>query len=471
MPLKDLRDVPVSTTSRAALAKYEKAAELLHGYYADPLAAIDEALAEDPGFVMAHCLRAALFLASTERPAEAELRNSIEAAEASGGNANDRERGHIAALRSWLDGNFDRTAWLYEKVLAEHPRDLLALQVAHQCDFFLGQSSQLRDRVARVLHAWNDNLPGHGYVMGMHAFGLEEMGDYARAEERGRKALDLNRRDPWAVHAVAHVMEMQGRQADGIAWLTTRADDWAPENMFAFHNWWHLALYHLDLDQHDRVLALYDTAIRPKRSEVALEMLDAAALLWRLQLRGVDVGGRWAELADCYEPMAEQAYYAFNDAHAMLAFAGAGRSKAAAALLKALEKRQKGGDANAAMTREVGLPVCRAIDAFARGDYAATVELLMPLRPIAHRFGGSHAQRDLLSLTLIEAALRAKQGGTARALLSERAQLKPSSPFNWTTTARALELTGDAAAATTARHKAEALRRSAINQTAGVAAA
>lgn len=470
MALKDVRGLPVSTASRAALDKYETAATLLNGYFADPLAAIDAALAEDPGFVMGHCFRAALFMISTERPAEAELRKAIAAAEASAGRANDRERGHIAALRSWLDGDFDRTAWLYERVLAEHPRDLLAMQLAHQCDFFLGLSSQLRDRVARVLSGWSEDAPGYGYMLGMHAFGLEEMGDYARAEERGRRALELNRRDPWAVHAVAHVMEMQGRVGEGIAWLTEREADWAPENMFAFHNWWHLALYHLDLDQTGRVLQLYDTAVRPKPSGVALEMVDAAALLWRLHLRGVDVGARWQELADAYEPMAGDAYYAFNDMHAMAAFAAAGRDKAATALLAALERRIKQGGANATMTRDVGLPVCRALHAFGRGDHAAAVDLLTPVRPIAHRFGGSHAQRDLISLTLVEAALRGKQAGVARMLAAERTELKPRSPFNWTATGRALDIAGDAGGAGAARAKAESLRASVLQRRARIAA-
>jgi tetratricopeptide (TPR) repeat protein len=470
MALKDVRGLAVSTGSQAALDKYEAAATLLNGYFADPLAAIDAALAEDPRFVLAHCFRAALFMLSTERPAEAELRGSLAAAEALADKANERERGHIAALRSWLAGDFEQTAWLYERVLTEHPRDLLALQLAHQCDFFMGLSSQLRDRVARALHGWREDVPGIGYVLGMHAFGLEEMGDYARAEEQGRRALELNRRDPWAVHAVAHVMEMQGRIGEGIGWLTERSADWAPDNMFAFHNWWHLALYHLDLDQHDRVLQLYDEAIRPKPSGVSLEMVDAAALLWRLHLRGVDAGKRWQELADAYEPTAEHAYYAFNDAHAMAAFVGAGRDKAAAALLAALERRPEQGGWNAGVTRDVGLPVCRALHAFGRGDYDTTVDLLMPVRPIAHRFGGSHAQRDLLSLTLIEAALRGGRSNLAQALASERTELKGRSPFNWAATARALDLAGDAAGAAVARTKAGKLRSSALRQSEAMAA-
>ena len=188
------------------------------------------------------------------------LRESVEAGEALAVNANDRERRHLAAARAWLDGDFQQAVARYGDIAIEYPRDSLALQLAHLGDFYLGQSSQLRDRIARALCDWDESVPGYGYVLGMHAFGLEEMGDYGRAEERARRALELNPRDPWAVHAGAHVMEMQGRLGDGVHWLTSRTNDWAPDNGFAFHNWWHLALYHLDLGQHDRVLELYDTA-------------------------------------------------------------------------------------------------------------------------------------------------------------------------------------------------------------------
>jgi hypothetical protein len=185
-------------------------------------------------------------------------------------------------------------------------------------------------------------------------------------------------------------------------------------------------------------------------------MLDATALLWRLHLRGVDVGDRWTELANSWEKRVEDGYYVFNDMHAMMAFVGSGREVRARGLLDVLLRTLDQGGTNATMTRDVGLPVCRAIQAFGRGNYRAAIEELMPVRQIAHRFGGSHAQRDVLSLTLIEAAFRAKDARLARALASERTELKPTSPFNWTLTARAREIGGDTTGADAARIKAEA---------------
>ena len=449
MTFTDRRAMPVSSSQRDAIDACDDAIELFHGYYGNPIEALDKAIALDPGAVLPRVAKAGILLTTSEKAFLPLAAAEIEAAVQHGAGANARERGHIAACRAWLDGDWRRAVRSWGDVLLDHPRDSLALQLAHLGDFFLGQSQMLRDRVARVLPYWRESTPGFGYVLGLHAFGLEESGDYARAEQTGRHALELNARDPWAVHAVAHVMEMQGRLADGIEWLESRAPDWSPDNGFAFHNWWHLALFHLDLGEHAKVLELYDTRIRPGRSQVILEMIDATAMLWRLSLRGIDVGDRWNELADAWEPLAADAHYAFNDAHAMMAFVASGREAAARTLLAALRARaDQDGGTNALMTREVGLPVCVALAAFGRGDWDVAIEMLRPVRLVAQRFGGSHAQRDILSLTLIEAALRGGQGQLARALAAERTQVKPTSPFNWRLTARAQDLLGERAGAT-----------------------
>src|SRR5690606_13057491 len=124
----------------------------------------------------------------------------------------------------------------------------IALQVGHQLDFFIGDSRMLRDRIARALPHWSPSMPGWHGLLGMHAFGLEESGDYAAAEAQGRRAIEFERRDSWAQHAVAHVLEMQGRRREGIAWMRDNEEGWAPDNFFAVHNWWHLAVFHLGLD-------------------------------------------------------------------------------------------------------------------------------------------------------------------------------------------------------------------------------
>ena len=424
----DARGLAVSTQHARSVERYEAALALLNGYYADPLAEIDAALEDDPAFAMGHAFRAGLMVTAGDGTAAPLLRQSVEAGEALYAQANDRERRHIAAARAWLDGRFDQALRQYGDLVMDYPHDLLAIQVAHLCDFLLGQSSMLRDRIGQVLPHWDTHTPGYSYLLGMQAFGFEETQLYDRAEATGHRALDINRRDPWAVHAVAHVMEMQGRTDDGVAWLDSRRDDWASDNMFAVHNWWHLALFHLEAGHTEEVLALFERYIARPLPAIALDLIDASAMLWRLHLRGVEVGQRWQPVADDWLGRGAAGYYAFNDVHAIMASLGAGRPDGAAALRAALDTAAQGEGTNAAMARDVGLPVADALIAFERGEFAQTIELLLPVRLIAHRFGGSHAQRDIIGLTLIEAAIRDGRASLAGALTAERAALKPMSP-------------------------------------------
>jgi len=440
MVLTDTRGNPVSTQNPDSLDAFERAQSLFHGYYGDPVGVIDQALAEDPAFVMGHLLRAGMLITASDAYVEPMLRESVEAAERLYGIANDPERRHMAAARTWLDGDFALALQRYADIVADYPRDILALQVGHIGDFLLGRSAMLRDRVAGILPAWDDGMPEYGYVLGMYAFGLEETNLYDQAEAQGRRALDLNRRDPWAVHAVAHVMEMQGRGDDGIEWLESRRDDWAADNMLAVHNWWHLALFHLDRDDTAAVLDLYDRRLREPSTGQVLDLIDASAMLWRLFLRGVDVGGRWQTLAEVWQERGGEGYYAFNDVHALMAYLGTGDDTAARTLVQSMEAAACGSGTNAMMARDVGLPVAQALCAFAHGDYARTVALLRDLRLVAHRFGGSHAQRDVLALTLVEAALRDRARGLAKTLTAERLALKPASAGNRQLAARAAAL-------------------------------
>lgn len=418
---------PLTGANADSRDHYETALHQMRCYVGDPVATIDRAIAVTPQFVMAHALRAYLHLLGTEPLAIPTAQESLARAEHLTMNA--RERGHVEAIRCLIAGRWYAAARILEDVAIDHPRDVVALQAGHIVDFLIGDSRMLRDRVARARPAWSEGMPGYHAVVGMHAFGLEEMGEYVMAEREGRRSVDLERRDAWGWHAVAHVMEMQGRQREGIAWLRSDCAAWSEDSYFCVHNWWHLALYHLDLGETEEVLRLFDGPIHGGRSKLVMDLIDASALLWRLTLLGIDVGTRWQTVADNWQPLAGAGTYAFNDAHAMMALAAAGRTAAVAELLAAQEGATATNIDNAMFTREIGRPVTLAIKAFLDRDYVATVTLLRPVRNRAARFGGSHAQRDLLDLTLLEAALRAGQWRLAAALANERVAVKPSSPL------------------------------------------
>jgi tetratricopeptide (TPR) repeat protein len=457
MQMRDLRGLQITANSAAAVAAFERSLLALNGFFLDPLQEIEESIRIDPDFPLAWCLRGALFALSTDPRFSGEVLKSLEALDRLAPALNDRETGHAAALRCWASGDFRGAQREYTAISQVWPRDLLALQIGHQVDYFLGDAPMLRDRVAGVLPEWDESVPGFGFVAGMYAFGLVEMRDYARAEAEGKRALAMNPRDPWAIHAVAHVMEMQGRIREGVAWLDERVGDWSQNNMLARHVWWHRALFCLELEDVAEVLRLYDTRIRPKAADMALELVDATALLWRLHLRGVDVGSRWDAVAAEWAPILAGGYYAFNDIHAMLALVGAGQMGEADGLLARVRAAAGGAGTNAEVTRLAGLAAIEGIHAFGRSDYASAAALLEPVRHSLQVCGGSHAQRDVVALTLVEAAIRAGDAGLARRLANERVSDKPSSPLNWSLLARAAELAKDYGRAKAAAAKAKAV--------------
>lgn len=426
----DARGNPVSYGVQPAIDALDVVFNMLHAYQADPLAEVDKIIAEYPDFAMAHAFRAGALATATDKAFEPEMIKSVMAAEALAPNANDRERMHISAVRAWLDNDWERAIELWGRASMAYPHDLLALQFAHVGDFFLGYSHMLRDRVARVLPHWDRGIPGYGFVMGMYAFGLEEAGDYAQAEVCGREAVALNKQDGWAVHAVTHVMEMQGRAQEGANFLAAGVDGWAPNSMFAFHLWWHKALFHLEENDAVSALDIFDNGISAGGFGQALELLDGSALLWRLWSLGYDVGERWLGVAEKWETRAADAYYAFNDVNAMMAFVGAGKSDAQSQQIETMTRAALGDGTNAMMSREIGLPACEGLVAFGRGDFSKAIEWLLPLRAKANRFGGSHAQRDLFSWTLTEAAIRLGNRGLADAFVAERLSWKPGSLIN-----------------------------------------
>ncbi|HZH07018.1 MAG TPA: tetratricopeptide repeat protein [Lautropia sp.] len=311
----------------------------------------------------------------------------------------------------------------------DHPQDLVALLSAHLFDFYRGDSRNLQRRVTRVLSRWSRSAPLYSFVLGMHAFGLEENNRYDLAQEAGEAALALDRRDPWAVHAVAHVHEMQGRFDEGSAWLRDRVDDWSPENGFAFHNWWHLALFQLERGDTAAAVSLLDERVVPG-AELALQRVDITALMWRLRLMGVDLGSRWDANADAWLSRRQEAgFYAFNDLHAAVAQIGAGRLDAVPDLISAVQHRAQEQTVTGMMAREVGLSLLRGMLAYAQGQHTEAVDILWNARDGIHRFGGSHAQRDLVEQTLLDAAIRAGDKALARHLLGDRLLMKSGSPL------------------------------------------
>ena len=432
------------TGSAEAGKHYDRALQHLLRFQPDVVTASEAAIAADPSCVMAKALRAYVGVMSSEWP------DTLAAGELVAGVAgtNDREKAHLCAISSWVEGDMFAAGRVLDAILADHPRDLLALAVGHQVDFFTGDARNLRSRVERSRGGLTAQDPDSGFLDGMWAFGLEECGDYVRSEEAGLRAVETNADDVWGIHAVVHTYEMQGRVGEGIRYLETRRKNWTEGTFMNVHSAWHLAIYLLEREDHAGALAIYDEMLHNAKSAgVAMEMLDAAGLLWRLYLDGVDTGGRFEALAAAWAKKDPLPWYVFNDLHAVMALVGAGRQAEAEAVVKRLAdfaSGEGGSSANRVMVRGGGLAAARALCAFGRGDDREVIDRLAPVRHHLSIFGGSHAQRDAYQRTLVTAAIRSGERALASALLDERIDARPSSVWAWAGRARLARKVGDA---------------------------
>ncbi len=406
---------------------FDRAMADYFGLTGDPVGVLKSALAQDPGFALGGVGIAALYMIGGFRGDHPEVVSAFRAAEAAIGRASGREQNHLAAAKAWARGEFSQAILGWERILADSPTDALALRLAQDAYFFLGRSTAIRECAERVLPAWDPDNPLASFVLGLYAFGLEETGDLKRAEDFGREALARNPRDAWATHAVAHVMETANRHEEGVAFLKSTRADWAHAHFMAHHNGWHLALFLIEQGRFDEVLADYDRFTAPKLADDAtLDRIDAASLLWRLELAGVDVGDRWTPVAKTWMAHVDDHLLAFNDLHCAFAAARSPDPDHVTRLRQSLDDyERKGSGDNRQVTSEIGRRLMDGALAFAAGDYGRTVESVLPVREDWVRIGGSHAQRDVINLMLIAAAERSGQSGLARTLIGARGRPAP----------------------------------------------
>ncbi len=427
--IEDAHGHRLSGATAEAAAAYDEAVRAFNLVCGDAVGRFDAARQAAPGFAMAHLGKAWVLAAANDPglvPAVAAL---VETARPLP--LNERERAHLAALDHWLQGARAAAVTALDRHLMRYPFDLVAHQSAVLIDGFLGRFHWIRDRSARALPFWSKDQSGYATLLAFHAFGSEEAGDYARAEDESRAAAELEPLSFWPHHTVAHVMEMTGRPEDGLGWMAAREKLWStPGHLNQVHIWWHRALFHLELGQYEAVLALYDGSIRETQRPLCLSLTNATALLWRLDASGVDIGDRWAEQADLWQGHADGKCLVFGDVHAAMAELGAGREALFERRLEAMRATAESGREAAPIYRQVGIPVVEGLAAFHRGAWAEAVERLLPVRFDLWQIGGSWAQRDVVDWTLTEAALRAGQRDVALALSYERLASRPRSVPN-----------------------------------------
>ncbi|EWM13159.1 tetratricopeptide repeat protein [Kutzneria sp. 744] len=429
---QDQHGISVHAATAAAVEELDGAVDSLLHFRLDVGERSERVVTEDPLQPTANAMRVYLAVLSTDpqyvppiAAKFAEFRQHV-------GDLTVGERLHVEAAARLLDGDLHAAGALLADLVAEQPRDALALAVGHQIDFLTGNATSLRDRIGGALPAWSTADPHYANLLGMYAFGLEECGHWELAEQTGLRSMELDAADVWSVHAVGHTHEMRATYNDGIAMLDRRRPDWDQGNLLRVHIWWHYCLFLLEAGRYREALDLYDERLAPTEESTITEAVNAASLMWRLHLLGEAVGDRWAKLAATWPPRMTVPFNAFNDMHAVMSYVGAGEDNLAADLVADRRRyvAEAGPETNVATTARVGLPICEALLAFGRGRYAEAVDLLWPIRRYVHEFGGSHAQRDVMQRTLVEAAIRAGCTAQARTLVGERISVRPDSPYN-----------------------------------------
>jgi tetratricopeptide (TPR) repeat protein len=419
--LHDICHAPVSLDDPTLLTEWNGMirAFLSHGT-ATPTH-LGAVLAGAPDFAMGHAAKGIFSLMMGRKELNADARDAglaaASALAAAGGST--RERLWVRALGEWLDGRPSGAIAAMERVLAEHPTDTLSAKVSHAIRFILGDGVGMRASIENVMAAHK----GHaleGYVLGCHAFTLEETGDYAGAEATGLRGLELSGDDAWGLHAVAHVYDMTARPDHGIALIENNCSAWDHCNNFRYHVWWHKALLHLDRGELDIALALYDDQIRAEKTDDYRDIANATSLLMRLELEGMAVGDRWTELADFAQGRTDDGCLVFADLHYMLALAAAGREGAAHAMTTRFGTDAMRPGEMPARVADPGKAALRGLNAFAEGRYRDAFTDLTSARPSMQIIGGSHAQRDVFERMTIDAGLRAGHVDATEILIEDR---------------------------------------------------
>jgi tetratricopeptide (TPR) repeat protein len=417
--MNDLNGLALTTRSSAAGAAFDRTLRSYVGNRVDMSDHLAATLEADPEFSLAHSTKGYLMMLMYKSAVIPRVKES--AASARKLARDSREKQHVEALDAWSAGDLERALRVWEEILAAHPTDVLAMRLAHFNYFWLGRRNEMRASMERVAPRCTDAMGTYAIVLSCLAFGLEETGDYAAAERAGRRAVEIDPTDGWGAHAVAHVLEMQGREKEGIDWLDGLARHWDGINNFVHHLWWHKAMFHYARREFDAVLELYDQRFRNLSSPLVVKMPDlyidiqnAASMLFRLERQGVDVGERWNEIADRAEARIGDCLSAFTLPHWMMALSAAARDAAAEKLLNGLKEYAACGATTSVAVRDVALPVCKAVLAHRKGRYEEAVKLLTPL--LKEQFsplGASHAQRDVLMLLYRDAATKVGKADAA----------------------------------------------------------
>ncbi len=386
-----------STTSTAAVEHYYMALENYLASSTATMPRLEQALAADPCMPMAILFRAYLLKLSADPRFRQAVDDCFHALEART-DLSEREQRHLKALDYWRKNDMTTATETFDAIVMDYPRDILALRVAHYLHFYGAGAGPMIKSLQPALANWQTNDKFYGYLQGMLSFALEESGQYADAEKAGRAALEINPGDIWAGHAVTHIMQMQSRFSDGLRLIASLSQNWQDANNFVNHLHWHTALLHLGQDDTDAALAIYDQRlIEPLGDDFYLDICNAASLLWRLEIRGVDAGSRWEALMSVASPRVADDELVFSTLHYLMVPTRLKNEAVVNQCLTHFERWVCAEGSQAEVARKVGKPLAEAIQRISDGHEASGAEQIKAIQKDIHLIGGSHAQRALFT--------------------------------------------------------------------------
>lgn len=461
MIYKDVRGLELTTTSMKALSAYNKSIAANAEYRISASKYMERAIEEDPNFTMAHCVLGYYAMAAEAMAPVGLARTCLENAEATNlDKITTRERASVVALRAWIEGRQDDATDIWERILDEYPLDLLTMQILHYRCLWLGKREGLRDSVSRYFTHWDSSIPNYSNVLGMYCFGLNENGSGLQGLDYGHQALDLNKDDLWAVHAVSHVLIDSGQQRKGIAFLNDRDTTWADRNAIREHIWWHEAVLWWELGDYNKALALYDQYIAKNITPFYLDVQDSASMLWRLESVGIDVGNRWMQISDAAIKRIDYRYLPWTDVHVAMTLGRTNNKEELDGLLAMIHNdKVKIRNARMYAAFETDAAVCQAINAYCSGDYSTALEHLLSVHSDNFRpLGASNVQRNVIVMMTGITALKAKEFFVARSIFAQSVQARPNDQTAWLFYADANQGCGNIEEAKKARSRALGIR-------------
>lgn len=414
--LKDSFGLAVTTDDPAAIAAVDT---FVQGFirYETRAADVLQARGSDCAMVQTYCGILFLFLEAPEAADEAAPFLAKAATLMDG--ATPRERFTLDYAQSWRaalqSGDYSDVLALGERA-RERFADDLALMKMHQYHCFNAGDAPAMLRAAQAAFKRRPNV---AQVHGMLAFGYEQCHWLVEAEAAARTALAFEKKEPWAQHALAHVMLTQGRISEGAHFLEGVEDTWTGLNSFMLtHLWWHRALFYISLGRFDDALEVYDHHTLNADPSYSQDQVGAISLLARLELAGIDIADRWIALGQLLRKREGDVVQPFLSLQYLYGLAKAGRMEASG-LLAAI------ADQNGPQWRDVALPAAQALLAHARSDWDAAYRHMVIALPRMREVGGSHAQRDLFEQIALDAALRSQRYVVAQQMIEARRAFDP----------------------------------------------